>query len=155
MKMILLGLLSVITARAELPPQAPPPAAAPAQQAPAPANRGIQIFDDRVFKLSVDEEKPKTRKSASGTERTIAEEPDYNTEQRDQWIQTCSPMGKKSQRAYKECYEGEKRKSRESGKRRINEIERRQEQPLRNTDPIVDEPKGGDSIMPGVEVERQ
>lgn len=155
----LLCLVVPLVSHAELPPERvqppanPPPAQGQGQTA-APANRGIQIFDDRVFKLSVDEVKPTTRKSPNGSERTLAEEPDYNTAQREQWIQTCSPQSQKSQRAFKDCFEKEKRKSRDSLNRRVNEVESRQAEPLRNQPPIVDEPKGGETILRGIEIEK-
>lgn len=76
----------------------------------------VQVFDDRVFILGSDKPPPSTSKSTtSGAERYLADDPDYNTGQRNEWINNCSST--KDQKAFKECFE----KQRSEGRQRIKE----------------------------------
>ena len=56
---------------------------------------------------------PKTLRSAvSGADRYVGEEPDYNTEQRAEWLEICAPKKNDPDiKAYGVCYENEKKKS--------------------------------------------
>lgn len=79
----------------------------------------VQVFDDRVFELGVDKSAPTTSKSGTtGTERYLAEEPDYNTGQRNEWLQKCS--GEANSKAFSECFTREKERGRQQLRERNN-----------------------------------
>ena len=84
---------------------------------------------------------PRTSKSTvSGSERFVGEEPDYNTEQRAQWLATCARFKEADLQAYRDCYAKEKRKSRERLQRGVADRERGQRGSYRNS---------GESSVPG------
>ena len=107
--------------------------------APAPQGRGIQIFDDRVFDLKPSETKPTTRKSSvTGSERFLADEPDYNSEQREQWIESCQPQRDKNLQAFRDCFNGQKRKAKQDLRNKFDKVESEQDIPLEKRLPSSD-----------------
>jgi hypothetical protein len=81
-----------------------------------------------------------TKSAATGTERFVGSEPEYNTEQRAKWLETCEPRKAVDYNAYRECYQNEKKKSAaavresiESTERRLNGSTYRNSAPRENT----------------------
>lgn len=115
-----------------------------AQQGPAQPGvvRGssfIQVFDDSVFNLEPKNPPPTTRKSASGAERYVGEEADYNSGQRREWLDACEPMKNVDLRAYRECFNNERRRANDRLRQNQAEVENRTSVPLRNVpEPIYD-----------------
>lgn len=147
-----LALLCAAVSLAEAPPGGAPqpiqivvPGAAP--QAPK---------EPSVFDPPKKDSAPRTTKSAvSGTDRFFGDDPDYNTEQRQQWLDTCAPKKETDFAAYRECYQNEKRKSKAEIQRRFDQTERRQQGILRNTGsvPSLGDSPGGSPSFGGAEVE--
>ena len=70
---------------------------------------------------------PKTSRSAlTGADRFVGEEPDYNTEQRAEWLKTCEPLKSSDLKAYRECFENEKRKTTAQVRKSFDDSQRRQ-----------------------------
>ena len=68
---------------------------------------------------------------------------DYNTEQRQAWLEKCEPLREVDFKGFKKCFETEKKKTQNEIKRRFREVESRQGQPFRNVSPgasMMDEP---------------
>ena len=75
------------------------------------AGPGVDNWDDRVFDVQKPPSGPKTSKGVmSGTERYLAEEPEYNSKQREEWLDTCSKY-KENSKAYRDCYGAERKRS--------------------------------------------
>lgn len=128
--------------------QQPAPSAAP--------SRGVNIFSDSVFG---DVGKPQTgpvnsKSSNTGTVRTLAGEADYNSGQREQWLNTCAQYRGNDSKAYRECFEGERKKAADGLRQSRDAVEKRQGLPLRNsaTLPDVGTPEG-ERAFGGAEVE--
>jgi hypothetical protein len=110
----------------------------PGAQGPQRPSSAVQIWDDRVFDLGEKAAPPDRRKSASGTERYLGPEADYNTGQRDRWLGACESV-KSDLREYRRCIEAEKLKSRETLQQNRAEVEGRSSLPLRNVpSPLYD-----------------
>lgn len=77
--------------------------------------------------------------SANSGARYYGEEPNYNTEQRDAWLAKCAQFKGKDQEAYRKCYEEEKRKSLAGLRENQDAIEKRQMEPLRNVNPLLED----------------
>lgn len=116
-------------------PQADASAGGGAQQrGPAPGGLGVKVFDDKVFDLTPkDAAQPQTSKEG----RVIAEEPDYNTEQRQQWLDACEPIKGKDGEAYRECYANQKASSKKKQRQDFDSVARRQKDI-----PLVDQQRG-------------
>ena len=130
-KVLTIFTIASALALAESPPA---PQGAPQQ----PASRGVQVFSDDVFDLTPKTAPAKT-KGADG--RYYDGEPEYNTAQRAQWLETCAPQKDVDSQAYRDCYDAEKRKSLDGVRRQKDDIERRQSNPLRrgSSVPLLDE----------------
>lgn len=127
------------------------PAPGPSQ----PPQRGVKVFDDGVFILSSDKKEPTTTKSTTtGAERPLAGQADYNTEQRDQWLETCSPLQESNPKGYRDCYKNEKKKTLDANKRRLNSVNEREKSGFRTADPIPDSAPRGNPIMPEVQINK-
>lgn len=124
----------------------------PQQQQPQ--NRGVKVFDDGVFVLSSDKKEPTTTKSQTGAERPLASEPDYNTEQREQWLETCAPQQEANPKGYRDCYKREKKKTTDANKRRMNSVNEREKQQFRTAEPIPDSAPLGNPLIPDVEIKK-
>jgi hypothetical protein len=112
-----------------------------APQGPSRGTSSVQIWDDRVFDLEPKAPPPETRKGASGAERYLGPDADYNRGQRDRWLEACEPMKNVDLRAYRDCFAQEKRKSGEKLQLDRAEVEGRSSLPLRNVPgPVYDEP---------------
>ncbi len=90
-----------------------PPSQGPGGPSPQRSGSAVQIWDDRVFDLGSKVEPPTTRKGASGTERYLGPDADYNSGQRNKWLSACEPMKNVDLRAYRDCFANERRKSNE------------------------------------------
>lgn len=118
------------------------------QPSPAPNPYGGQkIFSDGVFdSVGKGSSAPSVSKSPySGSERAVGEEPDYNYRQRKQWADSCNPSLKSGDMsAYRECFEKERKKSSDEIARNREDVERKQNSPLRNSQalPGVDDARG-------------
>ena len=99
----------------------------------------VEILDSSFFTPKKDEksEKARTSKGAmTNTERYFnSEEPETNEEQRRGWIESCTSQ-KSDPKAYSDCYKREKTNSIRRNAKQVEEIERKQAQPLRNSSPI-------------------
>jgi len=120
--------IAASVAKAEAPAQ---PNNGSAQPQGKSLNRTINIFDDGVFGLGKDSGNSTT----SPTGRTLSNDADYNTEQRERWLKKCAPLREKDLRKYQDCYRNEKDSELSNVQRRINEQEASQSEPLRNTGP--------------------
>ena len=79
----------------------------------------VKVFDDRVFDLSTDKTAPTTIKSGTtGTERYLADEPDFNTGQRNEAISKCS--GTTSSQEYRDCYQSQMQKFKDRVRENVN-----------------------------------
>ncbi len=87
-------------------------------------------------------------------ERYWGEEPDYNTRQRDQWLEICAPKKNVNFDAYRECYQNEKKKSNAALRESFEEKERRmQGNAYRNSGPPGDTDSPGRNPSFDVEVQ--
>ena len=129
---------------------APPPA-------PNPTGRA-QILNDSFFnEVGKPQAGPQNSKSAySGTVRSMAGETDSYSGQRDLWLAACVQFRGKDSKAYRECFEAEKAKTAEALRLTREGVERRQSQPLRNSQSVPDlGDLGGERAFGGAEVESQ
>lgn len=123
------------------------------QQGPR-GSSAVQIWDDRVFELGEKAPPPTTRKGASGTERYLGPEADYNRGQRDAWLEACEPL-KSDLRAYRDCFAKEKRRSGEQIQQNRAEVEGRSALPLRNVPSPSFDSENQRNPAYDVQVERQ
>ncbi len=131
-----------------------PNAAPPGQQQQGPRSSAIQVWDDRVFDLGEKAPPPTTRKGASGTERYLGAEPDYNRGQRDAWLEACEPL-KSDLRAYRKCFANEKQRSNEAIQANRAEVEGRSALPMRNVPSPTFDSENQRNPAYDVQVERQ
>ena len=113
-------------------------------------HRGIQVFDDKVFDLGSQTAAPSTSKGG----RQLDSEPDYNTDQRQDWIDKCRERGKESSKAFKECFSDEKNRSLGKVRERASEVEQKLSPKTRSA-PLPDESRPGEPAFGGVEQERK
>ena len=111
------------------------------------ANRGIQVFDDRVFDLGTQSSPPTTSKGG----RNLDSEPDYNSQQRQEWIDKCSERGKESSKAFKECFSEQKNRTLGKVRERASEVEQKLAPPKTRSAPILDESRPAEPAFGGVE----
>ena len=129
------GALAIADGPGAQPAKGLPEGGGAAQQGgPVPGGLGVKVWDDRVFDLTP---KEAAQPQISKEGRVIAEEPDYNTEQRQQWLDACAPMRDKDAQAYRDCYANQKAGSAKKRRQDFDNVERRQAQP--NSVPLVDE----------------
>ncbi len=133
----------------------PPVAGSQPQTSPAPAARGIKVFDDRVFQLSDDNQGRETTKSpVSGTERYLGAEPDYNQAQREEWLTTCAPLRDQDAKAYRDCFNREKAKSLQDVRSRLGDSTRGVA-PEQDQIPLLKDPAPKEPVFGGVSVDRK
>lgn len=126
------------------------------QPSPAPnQNRGQQILSDSVFSdVGKEASGPATSKSPySGTERGMGAEPDYNTAQRAEWLAKCDQFKNVDAKAFRDCFNEEKRKNSESLRNSREAVERRQNAPLRNTTGVPNLGESGERAFGGVDTQ--
>jgi len=58
--------------------------------------------------------------------REYATDPDYNSEQREQWLQKCAPYRDKDSKLFRECFQAEKDRMRLELREKFDSVERRQ-----------------------------
>lgn len=98
----------------------------------------IQIFDKDFFapkKEEVSAPKP--------GERARAEESEYPIDRRRESLSKCGPLKEKDGEAYRKCYQEDVNKYRQGLKDSMEAVERRQNEPLRNTNPLLEEQQRG------------
>lgn len=100
------------------------------------ASGNVIKFDDGVFDLQPKSKPPEVVKGRDGTERYVGPEADYNTEQRSEWIERCGPENSVSSKAFQECFDKERRRSKEIFRAKERDVESRQQKPLRNMNPL-------------------
>lgn len=80
----------------------------PTQPKPASGGNNVKVFDDGVFNLQSQQNAPPTTKtSPRGNTYYTAEEPNYNSQQRGNWIKSCEHLAENPQ-AYRDCFNAEK-----------------------------------------------
>jgi hypothetical protein len=77
----------------------------------------ITVFDDRVFDIA-----PPVQPNG---DHPYGKPPAYTAAQRHAWIQKCQPLKRTDFRAFRECFEGEKRKALALEDRRQDEVHKR------------------------------
>lgn len=124
----ILGLILSALSSAEQPasaPQGQPAQTVPQPQSSYPKPVGSNPnFDDNFFNVIKKSEVSKPSPGGGGG-RYVGEEPDYNTAQRAEWLAVCEPQKEVSMTAYRECYNGEKRKSQDRIRMRFKAVEDR------------------------------
>lgn len=114
-------------------PQAPPSG----MTSPGPSKLNpnvIQTMDGNFFDAKK-EEKPAV--NANG--RHVGDEPDYTSDQREKWLKICAKYKEKDGEAYRKCYQEEKEKFQKGLKEAADLVERRLNEPLRNTNPLMED----------------
>lgn len=128
-------------AAAALPPGkvivAPLPSAQPGNFNPG----TLKSFDEGFF----DAKKADTAPPPPGTSekgREYAPDPDYNSQQREQWIQKCAPYKDKDAKLFRECYQKEREKMRLELREKFDAVERRQGMGKTPTEELLQPNKG-------------
>ena len=133
-RLFAIALAVAATARAESgfysPPAANPPANGAGAQPGQTAAGGQAPAGPSVFDLQKPSGPKTTKSSTSGTERFYGDDPDYNTAQREQWIQSCEAEKNKSMEDFRRCYQERKKGSNADLRRRFDRVERNLGQPL-------------------------
>ena len=137
-----------------------PPGAAPAVPVVPPSNQsvnnsgfnrlnpsGIQVFDADFFKPTPQG----PRESSSPKGRAYADDPQYNTDNRQRALDKCDYLKNQNYAKYQECYQKDLANVKKGVQEGYDEIEKRQSMPLRNTpNPLIEEqsrnPSGFDKI---------
>lgn len=159
-RILLLTFALSLRCGAELPPEKADPAAAtpdpryyPSGSTPASTpqqNRGITIFNNEVFDFPSDRPQPETKVSpVTGEKRYLGDEPDYNSEQRQSWIDKCS--GKEN---FRDCFQNEKKASQDQQRQQFNSVERNQAQPYSDPASVPDSSDKREPAFGGVELEK-
>jgi hypothetical protein len=92
------------------------------------------IWDDKVFDLPKTDVNPKS-------DRYQGDPPSYTSEQRDQWLENCAAV-KEDPKAYRECFNGEKKKSAKNLRESFERVERKQSEPFRSApNPDLESPR--------------
>lgn len=82
---------------------------------PRKASPGVQVFDDKVFELSRDKPREDTvRTSPRGNTLYVDEEPDYNTKNRQDWMDACAEF-RGQPKKYRECFGKKKAEAAQRG----------------------------------------
>lgn len=126
------------------------------QPSPAPNQyRGQQVLSDSVFgDVGKESTTPATSKSPySGQERGMGAEPDYNSAQRAEWLSKCEAFRGVDSKAFRDCYNEEKKKTQDALKNSREAVERRQNTPLRNATSVPDLGDTGERAFGGVDSE--
>ncbi len=118
------------------PAVAPAVPVVPAPGAPNTPNQGfnrlnpntIQIFDGDFFKPTP--QGPKEVNSPKG--RAYAEDPQYNTENRQRALDKCEPLRNQNYKKYQECYQKDLANVKKGIQEGYDEVEKKQSIPLRN-----------------------
>lgn len=105
-------------------------------QAPEPAKPAVNSME--VLKKDFFDGKP-IAPPKPGDSRYSAGDPDYNTDQREQWLKACEKYRNKDLETYRKCFQDEKSKSKEALRQSFEAVEQKQLLPLRNTNPLLDE----------------
>lgn len=127
----IIGYLLILNlALAESPPSQP--SGAQYQLGPNPPSNGqqfnpgtIKVLDENFFSPSPVRGKGGEVEMAPNG-REYAADPDYNSEQREQWLQKCAPYREKDTKLFRECFQQEKDKMRLDLRQKFDAVERRQ-----------------------------
>lgn len=101
----------------------------------------IKPFDEGFF-----ESKPIDIKSAppgfSPRGREYGADPDYNTEQREEWLRKCGPYKDQDAKLFRQCFQREKDKMRLELREKFDQVERRQGGSGKSIDDLIQPNKG-------------
>lgn len=84
----------------------------------------IKVFDENFFSSPPRGKNGEPLLAPNG--REYAADPDYNSEQREQWLEKCAPYKDKDTKLFKECFQREKDKMRLDLRQKFDAVERRQ-----------------------------
>lgn len=98
--------------------------AGPAPLGPLMPNGYIQALDPNFFNSPSDNKNTPPGNSIKG--REFDADPDYNSEQREEWIRKCSPYKDQDSKLFRQCFFREKDKSRLELREKFDAVERRQ-----------------------------
>ena len=88
----------------------------------------IQVFDNDFFK-----DKPaEPEKTATPKGRAYANEPDYNTENRQKALDKCESLRNQNFAKYQDCYKKDMANTKKGIQENYDEVEKKQSIPLRN-----------------------
>ena len=76
-----------------------------------------------------------TESAPAPKKRWVGDEPDYNSAQREEWLEICAPKKEVDYAAYRECYFREKKRSRDGIKRQQSGVERQMQRGM-GADPM-------------------
>ncbi|MFM8268733.1 MAG: hypothetical protein ACKN9V_00975 [Pseudomonadota bacterium] len=98
----------------------------PSSSFPAPLrpNGYIQAIDPNFFNPPSDNKNTPSVLSPKG--REFDADPDYNSEQRDEWLRKCAPYKDQDSKLYRECFYREKGRMRLELREKFDAVERRQ-----------------------------
>lgn len=136
MHLVFLGAVLSVLLFAETAPNNNP-GAATGMTSPDPSKlnpSAVQIFDKGFF-----DEKKEAKPAVNSNGRALAEEPDYTSDKREEWLKKCAPLKEKDGVAYRKCYQDEKAQFQGGLKKNREMVEQRQNEPLRNTNPLLEE----------------
>lgn len=124
------------------------PGAAPAVPVSPPANAAansgfnrlnpntIQVFDNDFFKPTPQG----TQESSSPRGRAYAEDPKYNTENRQRALDKCEYLRNQNYTEYQKCYQKDLANVKKGIQEGYDEVEKKQSMPLKNSaNPLIDE----------------
>ncbi|MBM4304027.1 MAG: hypothetical protein FJ112_06835 [Deltaproteobacteria bacterium] len=89
----------------------------------------IQVFDNDFFKPTP--QGPQETASPKG--RAFADDPQYNTDNRQKALEKCEPLKNQNYAKYQECYQKDLANVKKGIQESYDEVERKQSMPLRNT----------------------
>lgn len=92
--------------------------------APLKPNTFIQALDPGFFNPPVDNKNAPSVLSPKG--REFDADPDYNSEQREEWLRKCAPYKDQDSKLFRECFYREKGKMRLELREKFDSVERRQ-----------------------------
>lgn len=95
----------------------------------------IKTLDADFF----DEKKKEKSATTNASGRYYGEEPDYTSDKREEWLKECARFKEKDGEAYRKCYQEKKANFKRGLRDSSDAIERRQNEPLRNTNPLLED----------------
>lgn len=84
----------------------------------------IEALDPNFFNTPIDNKNTPTGLSPKG--RDFDADPDYNSEQREEWLRKCAPYKDQDSKLFRECFYREKDKMRLELREKFDSVERRQ-----------------------------
>jgi len=96
----------------------------------------IKTFDENFFNTNPSNNL-NTPQGVSPQGRIYDADPDYNSQQREEWLRKCEPYKDQDSKLFRECFQREKDKMRLELRERFDAVERRQGGKIKSYDELL------------------